>query len=62
MEKRILTLVVEIDQNERPDWIWQSHILKEKIHGIHVISITEGNECQELENTIEELEEHIRGM
>jgi hypothetical protein len=59
MEKRIITIVVEVDQNsDDKDWIWES--LKRAdttFNGVKVKAIAEGNsikEVEELENQIDE--------
>ena len=39
---RVLTLVVQIDQDEYPAWIMDAH-LKGPVNGVKVKSITEGN-------------------
>ena len=46
MKKRILTLVVEIDE-ESSSWIWDSHINANACNGIQVLVIGEGDQiCQ----------------
>lgn len=49
MNKRILTLVIEIDDIKKPNWIWESHKNGEYINDIFIMSISEGNCLEEFE-------------
>lgn len=55
MTKRTLTIVVEFDQDEKPDWIWASHMMKEKFHRVQVNTICEGDQIEELERLEDEI-------
>lgn len=48
-EKRILTLLVEIDEKDISTWIWDSHISGTSSHGINVIAICEGDQLKDIE-------------
>jgi hypothetical protein len=51
--KRILTLVVEVEQPEG-NWIWESH-LKGRVNGVTINSISEGDLLTEVEEAREDL-------
>lgn len=61
MPKRILTIVVEVDQPEA-NWIWDVHMgVKSKAFGItKVISICDGDEVERLEEEIEKINDDYR--
>lgn len=46
MTKRTLTIVVEFDEEEKPDWIWASHMMKEKFHRVQVNTICEATKSR----------------
>ncbi len=50
MTKRILTLLVELEEYNKPDWIWNCHLDKEFHHGIRVIAIGEGDQMSDPED------------
>ncbi len=54
MTKRILTLVVEVEQPEA-NWIWKTHIHGESFHGISIISIANNDKIRELDDLKENL-------
>jgi len=57
MAKRILTLVVEIEQPEA-NWIWKTHINGESFHGVSIIAIANNDKIQELDD----LKENINSL
>lgn len=42
--KRTLTLLIEFEQEKRPDWIWDSLRDCRKKHGFYIKIIGEGNQ------------------
>lgn len=59
MIKRMLTILVELDENNKPSWIWDSHMNGEFINGVNVICIGEGDQFKEIEDDDEnDFEEH----
>lgn len=56
MAKRMLTLLVELDENEKPSWIWDSHMNGDFINGVNVVCIGEGDQFKDIEDW--EIEEH----
>ena len=54
MNKRTLTLLVEFDQDDKPDWIWLSHMLNKPIHKVHILAIGEGDQFKDIEDEEED--------
>jgi ribonucleotide reductase alpha subunit len=50
MPIRTLTLLVEIDENNKPSWIWDSHSKGEFINGVYVSCIGEGDQFKDVED------------
>lgn len=50
---RILTLVVEIQTNEYPNWIMDAHVMGPQ-NDVRVLSIFEGNEIRKLEDKLQD--------
>jgi len=42
MKKRILTIQIQIENQELANWIWDSHMDLQCIHGVSVQAIHEG--------------------
>jgi hypothetical protein len=42
MERRILTIEVEIEDKEKASWIWNNHMNHEGSHGVYVTAIQSG--------------------
>lgn len=53
MKKRILTLLVELDPLNKPEWIWQSHMTATNFCGLKVLFIGEGDQFKEEGDTNE---------
>lgn len=51
-DKRILTLVVEL-QGNMGDWVWDAH-MKGPVNGLKVRGISEGNLMKEYDKLLEE--------
>jgi len=50
MTNKTLTLLVELDENNKPSWIWDSQMNGEFINGIYVSCIGEGDQFKEIED------------
>ncbi len=44
-----MTLLVEIDHQDRPDWVWSSHADNLIMHKVRVLAIGEGDQMQDLQ-------------
>jgi len=64
MDKRTLTLVVEIEDKEAAEWIWDNHLNKEpKLKtGLRVKSITSGDQHKMIDIFITEYQKIWRKM
>ena len=54
MKKRILTLLIEVQDVYDAAWIWDSHSLAETCNGINILAIAEGDQTKELNDEDEE--------
>ena len=50
MNKRTLTLLVEFDKDDKPSWIWESHMTNDYLNKVHVIAIGEGDQFKDIED------------
>lgn len=49
MEKRILTLVIELDNKDDTLWIWDAHKEQKIMNGIRIFAIGEGDQICDCE-------------
>lgn len=57
MNKRTLTLVVELDESMQSAWIWHSHYSRSFCYGVKVKSIAEGNCIKDDERPLKDQED-----
>lgn len=50
MTKRTLTLLIEVDQDNKPIWIWDSHQASRCWHGVKILAIGEGDQFKDIED------------
>lgn len=54
MMKRILTILIEIEEKEKTHWIWDNHLLGTVCNGIRVLTICEGDQIKDITEQDEE--------